>query len=310
MPLVVVAIGGNSLVKASQKGTIAEQFENAATTMRQLADVIAGGFDIVLTHGNGPQVGNVLLRVELAMHQVYPLPLDVCDADTVGGMGYMLQQTLCNELRRREQERTVVTCVTQVRVDAADPAFQKPTKPIGPFFTREAAEQKTARLGWKMVEDSGRGYRRVVPSPKPVDVIEIDAVRKLIAAKVIPIAVGGGGVPVVETDGMLHGVEAVIDKDLASALLGNLLGAETLLISTGVDAVQVNYGKPSARALETVSRAELRKHLADGQFPAGSMGPKIEAALAFLDRGGRQAIISSPERLADALAGKTGTRVT
>lgn len=308
MPLAVVAIGGNSLVQAHQKGTITEQFENSAITMKSLADLLERGYNVVLTHGNGPQVGNILLRVEAAESQVYPLPLDICDADTEGGMGYMLQQVLHNELKARGKSRTVVTVVTQVLVGSDDPAFQKPTKPIGPFYTKEIADLKK-KQGWTLVEDAGRGYRRVVPSPKPKDVIEVEAVKKLLAANMIPIAVGGGGVPVVEKNGHLQGIEAVIDKDLASALLANLLGAEVLIISTGVDAVQVNYRKPDAKTLTEVTRDELRKYLAEGQFPAGSMGPKVEAVLAFLDRGGKHAIITAPDKLVAAVEGKAGTHI-
>lgn len=309
MPLAVIAIGGNSLVQSNQVGNIAEQFENAALTCRGLADMAKNGWDMVLTHGNGPQVGNVMLRVELAAHKVYPLPLDICDADTEGGMGYMLQQVFGNELSSRGIERTVVTLVTQVLVTPKDPAFINPTKPIGPFFNEEIAKRRIENDGWHMIEDSGRGWRRVVASPLPEAVIEIEAIRRCIGDGMIPIAVGGGGVPVYEEDGLLYGIEAVVDKDRASALLATELGAELLLISTGVEQVQVGYNSPNARPLGHVSQDEVRQYLDSGEFPPGSMGPKIEAALEYLDKGGKKVIITSPERLADAIAGTAGTHI-
>ncbi|MEE8408998.1 MAG: carbamate kinase [Myxococcota bacterium] len=309
MPLVVVAIGGNSLVQSHQVGNIPEQFENAAIACTGIADVIERDWDVVLTHGNGPQVGNVLLRVEMASHQIYPLPLDICDADTEGGIGYMLQQVLGNTLRRRGVERTVVTFVTQILVDEDDPAFQNPTKPIGPFFDEDVAEERKQNRGWKMIEDAGRGWRRVVPSPQPLQIVEIEAIRRCVGDTMVPIAVGGGGVPVIRRDGDLVGVEAVVDKDLASALLGNVLGADTLLISTGVDQVQIRFNTPQAEPLGEVGRDEIRQSLAAGEFPAGSMGPKIRAALQFLDGGGQRVIITSPSLLLEAIDGEAGTRI-
>lgn len=309
MQLAVVAVGGNALAQSNQVGTIPEQFENATIMCKHLARLISSGVQIVLTHGNGPQVGNVLRRVELSRDQVYPLPLDVCDADTQGGIGYMLQQVLGNELRRVGVTRTVVTLVTQVLVDEKDTAFQNPTKPIGSFMTRDDAEKRQREQGWQVKEDSGRGYRRVVPSPKPLEVIEITAVRKCIEAGLVPIAVGGGGIPVVKQNGELHGVEAVIDKDRASALLASELGADLLIISTGVSEVQVRFGKPDARVLREVTRDELRKHYEAGEFPAGSMGPKVEATLDFLARGGKKVIITDPVHLEAALQNEAGTHV-
>ncbi len=310
MPLAVVAIGGNSLVTSHQVGTIAEQFANAALTCQELAHMVESGWDIVLTHGNGPQVGNVLLRVELAAQQVYTLPLDICDADTEGGIGYMLQQVLGNALRERGIARTVVTVITQVLVDAQDPAFTKPTKPIGPFFDRADAEERMRKRGWQMVEEPGRGWRRVVPSPKPKRILELDAIKRLTGDGIIPIAVGGGGVPVVERGGQLMGVEAVVDKDLASAMLARALGAELLLISTGVDHVQKDFATPSARDLQRVLSAELRRLWQAGAFAPGSMSPKIEAALQFIAGGGKRVIITSPRLISRALAGEAGTIIT
>jgi carbamate kinase len=309
MPLAVVAIGGNSLVQSHQVGNIAEQFDNAALTCERMADLVEKGWDLVISHGNGPQVGNVVLRVELAADKVYPLPLDICDADTAGGMGYMLQQVLGNSLRRRNIKRTVVTFVTQVRVAADDPAFDNPTKPIGPFFAKEIADKRIAENGWSMIEDSGRGWRRVVPSPLPEAIVELEAIRRCVGGDMVPIAVGGGGVPVYEKDDQLFGIEAVIDKDRASALLANELGAELLLISTGVDNVSIGFNTPNQRALGDATRDELRGHLDAGEFPPGSMGPKVEAALQFLDNGGKEVIITSPGKLADAVAGKGGTHI-
>lgn len=310
MNLAVVAVGGNALTQSNQVGTIPEQFANAASTCSHLAKLIANGVKMVVTHGNGPQVGNVLRRVELSRDQVYPLPLDVCDADTQGGIGYMLQQVLGNELRRLSQPHTVVTLVTQVLVDANDPGFANPTKPIGTFYKHDDAMLRIKELGWQMKEDAGRGYRRVVASPKPLEVIELEAVRRCLEAGLVPIAVGGGGIPVVRQGHELHGIEAVVDKDRASALLASALGADLLVISTGVPEVQVHFGKPDKRDLHEVSAAELLAHYEAGEFPAGSMGPKVEAALDFLSKGGKRVIITDPDHLEAALQNEAGTHVT
>jgi carbamate kinase len=307
--LAVVAVGGNALTRSNQVGTIPEQFDNALLTCRHLARMVERGTAFVLTHGNGPQVGNVLRRIELSRDQVYPLPLDICDADTQGGIGYMLQQVLGNELRQLRLDKTVVTLVTQVLVDGKDPAFANPDKPIGPFYGKADADKRMSE-GWQMREDAGRGYRRVVPSPKPLRIIELEAVRRCVEAGLLPIAAGGGGVPVIERDGELHGVEAVIDKDRASALLASNLGADLFVICTGVTEVQVRYGKSDARALREVSAGELRAHAQAGEFPAGSMGPKIEAALDYLGRGGRRVIITDAEHIGAALEGTAGTQIT
>ena len=310
MALAVVAIGGNSLVLDGQKGTIPEQFENAGTTSKHLADIIERGWDMVLTHGNGPQVGNILLRVEKAADEVYPLPLDICDADTEGGMGYMFQQVFGNELRSRKIDRTVITMVTQVEVDPADEAFQNPTKFIGPFFGADEVAAKESERGWVMKEDSNRGWRRVVPSPQPIRIVEFDAIKTALDAGLLPIAVGGGGVPVSSKDGILTGVEAVIDKDLASALLASELGAEILLISTGVEKVSINFGKENQKDLGNITLKELETYVAEGHFPAGSMGPKVQAAIKFLKAGGAKVIITNPDNLGLAVDGKAGTHIT
>jgi carbamate kinase len=308
--LAVVAIGGNSITRAGQRGTIPEQFDNSRATGRHIADMIARGYDVVITHGNGPQIGNILLRAELASTTLPPLPLDTCGADAQGGMGYMLQQVLGSVLKDRGIAKDVVTVLTQVLVDRNDPAFGKPTKPIGPFYSRDEAEKRRADLGWDIAEDANRGWRRVVPSPMPTRVIESGPIKALLKAGCVVIAVGGGGIPVVEVEGRLKGVEAVIDKDHASRLLANEIGAELLLISTAVERVSLHYGKPNETRLSALTVAEAKRYLAEKHFAAGSMGPKIQAAIDFIEGGGREVIITSPEHIGDALDGKTGTRVT
>jgi carbamate kinase len=305
----VVAMGGNSITKANQAGTIPEQFANARETSRHIAAMIARGYDVVVTHGNGPQVGNILLRAEMASCVLPGLPLDTCGADSQGGMGYMIQQVLGSELRKRGIERDVVTVLTQVVVDASDPAFSNPSKPIGPFYTGEEAERKRAEAGWAVVEVGHRGWRRVVPSPMPVRIVEIGAIRALLGAGCVVIAVGGGGIPVVEDGGELKGVEAVIDKDHASRLLAVEIGAGLFLMSTDVERVALNFGKENQRELPTLSIEEAKEYYRQGQFPPGSMGPKILAGVAFLEAGGESVIITNPESIERALDGETGTRL-
>ncbi|MBI5878794.1 MAG: carbamate kinase [Chloroflexi bacterium] len=310
MPTAVVAVGGNSLIADAKHQTVGDQFAATRETAIPLAEMVEAGWNIVVTHGNGPQVGFILLRSELASHVLHPVPLDSCDADTQGALGYMIQQCLQNEFRRRGIARQAVTVVTQMRVDAADPAFQKPSKPIGSFYDETRAREYMQSRGWVMVEDAGRGWRRVVPSPKPQEIVEVDVIERLIADGFVVIAVGGGGIPVVRDEaGNLRGVEAVIDKDYASALLASEIHADLLLISTAVERVALDYHKPTQRDLDRLTVAEAREHLAAGQFPAGSMGPKIEAALGFLARGGREVLITNPESIARALRGETGTRI-
>lgn len=304
---VVVAIGGNSLLMAHQVGTIEEQRENALATCEALADLAAEGHRLVITHGNGPQVGNVLLRVELAADRVYTLPLDICDSDTQGGIGYMLQQILGDGLEARGLPRRAATVVTQVVVDRSDPAFAHPDKPIGAFLTREVATEERADDGHAYREIDSRGFRMVVPSPKPLKIVELDAILALFAAGIIPICVGGGGIPVCREGQRLLGCEAVIDKDRASSLLAQKLGAETLVITTGVDNVLLDYEQPTQRAVSRLSVAEAKGYLAEGQFGAGTMGPKIEACIGFLEAGGRQALVTSPDKLRAGLQGQAGT---
>jgi carbamate kinase len=306
--LLVLAIGGNALVRSGQAGTIAEQVENVRVLGERVCDVAEDGWRVLLTHGNGPQVGSALLRSEMAAHMTYTLPLDVCVADTQGGMGYVLQQAVGNSFRHRGRREPVVSVVTQVRVRRDDPAFGNPTKPIGPFYSASDAERRT-QSGWQMVEDAGRGYRRVVASPEPDSVVEVDALRVLLDSGCVVIAGGGGGVPVSEDDHGLGGVEAVIDKDRTSALIAMALGADTLLIATGEERIALDYRKPTQRWLDHLLEAEAVEHLAAGQFPPGSMGPKVEAALTFLRGGGGSAIVTTPERVREALHGQAGTRI-
>jgi carbamate kinase len=305
----VVAIGGNAITRPGQVGTIPEQFANAEQACRDLLVLIEGGYDLILTHGNGPQVGNILLRVELSAHQVYTLPLDTCVSDSQGGMGYMLQQVMHNVLSERNIHKTVATVLTQSVVDEDDAAFGSPSKPVGPFYRRERADLLEKEKGWRLVEDAGRGYRRVVPSPVPCEIIEIDAIRDLLEAGNVVIAAGGGGIPVIRRKGRLQGVEAVIDKDHASSLLARELGVDLLLIATSVEHVFLNYGKPDQEPLRRVSAHQVETYIEEGQFPAGSMGPKMEAAVAYLRSGGREVIITDISAVARALAGETGTHI-
>ena len=309
MPTAVVAIGGNSLIGRGEKGTLEEQRRNLQTTCEGIAAVLAAGYRTVVTHGNGPQVGDALLRSELAAGQVEQLPMDACVAETQGSIGYLLQQTLQETLPRHGLRRPVVTMVTQVLVSRRDPAFRNPTKPVGPFYNQDEAERHHRTLGWQMVQDGCLGYRRVVPSPEPREIMELPAIQAALESDALVIACGGGGIPVVFRRDRLAGIDAVIDKDRASALLAWELEAELFLISTGVPQVALNYGTPAQQQLERMSVTEARAYLREGQFPAGSMGPKIEAALAYLDRGGPMVIITSPENISEALHGMAGTRI-
>ncbi len=306
--IAVVAVGGNSLIKDAQHRTVPDQYAAAAESMHHIVDMLEQGWNVVVTHGNGPQVGFILRRSELARHELHEVPLDSCGADTQGAIGYMFQRALHNEFKRRGLDRPAATIVTQTLVDANDPAFARPSKPIGSFMTEAEARQKMDEEGWSMVEDAGRGWRRVVASPKPQRILEQAAIEALLATGVVVIAVGGGGIPVMENDdGDLTGVEAVIDKDYASALLASALPADVFVISTAVEKVALNYNKPDQRWLDRLTLAEAKQYLAEGHFQKGSMGPKIEAAISFLERGGRQAVITNPENLGRALAGETGT---
>ncbi len=306
--LAVVAVGGNALIKDKNHQTVPDQYQAAAETMKHIASMIIEGWDVVVTHGNGPQVGFILRRSELASHELHEVPLDYCGADTQGAIGYMFQQALHNEFRLRGIDKQAATVVTQTIVDRTDPAFQHPTKPIGSFMDEAAAKEKMAKEGWTMVEDAGRGWRRVVPSPIPQTIVEADAIRSLIDNGFVVVAVGGGGIPVMQLEnGDLTGVEAVIDKDFGSAILASMINADLFLISTAVEKVAINFNKPDQKWLDTMTVAEARKYLAEGQFAKGSMLPKIEAILKFMDKGGKKALITDPEHIKDALEGKTGT---
>jgi len=307
----VVAIGGNSLIKDKQHKTIPDQYKAARETCVHIAGMIQQGWDVAIGHGNGPQVGFILRRSELAQHELHEVPLDICGADTQGAIGYMLQQNLYNEFLRRGVEKQATTVVTQVLVDRDDPAFQNPTKPIGSFLSEEEALRRRREEDWAVVEDAGRGWRRVVPSPLPRRVIEVDAVKELIEAGFVVITVGGGGIPVVEDEeGNLQGCAAVIDKDYASSLLARSIHADLLLISTAVEKVALNYGKPTQTCLDHMTLEEAKGYLAEGHFAPGSMGPKIQAIIWFLEAGGREAIVTNPENIERALAGETGTHIT
>jgi len=309
--VVVIALGGNALIMEGQRGTIAEQFENTRKSLDGIVYCLKQGYGIVITHGNGPQVGNMLLMVESSRNQVPELPLGVCVADTEGAIGYMIQQSLTNRLRKEGIDRCVVTVLTQVIVDRHDNAFSNPTKPIGPFFTREAAERFHKEKGWHIIEDSHRGYRRVVASPNPLKIVEDRAIKGLQEAGDIVIAAGGGGIPVImKEDGDLEGVDVVIDKDLASSVLARDIKADCLMMLTGVVHVFLNFKQPNERALKVLTVKEAERYLKEGHFPPGSMGPKIQAAINFLNWGGEVAIITSIDKVKEALEGITGTKIT
>lgn len=306
----VVAIGGNSLIKDKNHQSVPDQYAAAHETCIHIAGMIEQGWDVAIGHGNGPQVGFILRRSELSRHELHEVPLDFCGADTQGAIGYMLQQNLHNEFRRRGLNKQAATVVTQVLVDRNDPAFQNPTKPIGSFMDEAEALRRRETEGWDVVEDAGRGWRRVVASPLPVRVVERDAVKNLIDAGFVVITVGGGGIPVIEDkEGNLRGVAAVIDKDYASSLLATSIGADLFLISTAVEKVALNYGKPDQKWLDRITADEARGYMAEGHFAPGSMKPKIQAILWFLERGGQEAIITNPENIERALAGETGTHI-
>lgn len=309
MKTALIAIGGNSLIRAGEKGTNAEQLANARRTAHALVSLIADGCRLVITHGNGPQVGADLLRSERASDQVPPLPLDACGAQTQGEIGYVLAQALQREISGSGLVMPVTAVVTQTLVSSDDPAMLHPTKPIGPFYSREEAEQRQRTLGWQIVEDAARGYRRVVPSPEPVEIVELEVIRNLVREGVLVIACGGGGIPVVRTNGGVRGIEAVIDKDRASALLALKLGVDLFVISTDVDRVYLDYKKPTQRALDHVTASELEAHCRAGHFPPGNMGPKVESVLRFLRGGGREAIVTCYEQLHDAVTAHAGTHI-
>jgi carbamate kinase len=308
--LVVVAFGGNALIRRGEEGTQTEQIENSERLARRLVALVREGDDLLLVHGNGPQVGTILIQVEEAVTKVPPISLDLCVAQSQGSIGYLLERSLVNRLRARGIRREVVSLISQVVVDRSDPGFRKPSKPIGPFYTRYRAEYLAKRQGWLMVEDSGRGYRKLVPSPRPREVLCLRTIREALKRGCIVIAGGGGGVPVYRDErGVLRGVEAVIDKDRTAGLLAKELEADLFVILTAVDRVYLNFGRPDQLPADRLAVSDVRRHLRDGQFPAGSMGPKMETAADFVEGTGREVLISSVEKVKEALAGKSGTRI-
>ncbi len=309
-PLIVVALGGNAILRKGQKGTVEEQWSNIRRATALLAELVEEGYRLVITHGNGPQVGNLLVMMDAVKDRIPPLTMDIAGAMTQGWIGYMIQQALINELRRRDIWLPVVTIVTQILVDKEDPSFSNPTKYVGPYYTEEEARRLAEEKGWTMRRDPRGGWRRVVPSPEPLGIVERNAIRHLVREGYIVIASGGGGIPVVMEGAEFRGVEAVIDKDLAAQLLANSLGAEILLILTDVPGVALNYGKPGERWLRRVSLEEVEEYYRQGHFPPGSMGPKILAAARFLRGGGRRAIICALEDAVECVAGRKGTEIT
>lgn len=306
--LAVVAFGGNALLRPEDRGTQEEQIARAKQAARWLAEIVRYGYKLIVVHGNGPQVGNILVQAEEASTKIPPQSLDVCVAQTEGSIGFMLQQAIRNRLESIGLGGEVATVLTEVEVDPADPAFKRPTKPIGPFFTRYRAEALERDLGWTMKEDSGRGWRHVVPSPKPLRVLNIDTIAHMLDTASVVVAAGGGGIPVVKgRDNQWRGIEAVIDKDYASALLASKLSADLFIVLTGVPKVAIDFNKPTQRFLDRMTIAEAEKYMADGQFPPGSMGPKIDASMQFVRASGRQVLITDVDVLREALEGKDGT---
>jgi carbamate kinase len=304
----VVAVGGNSLIPDKTRKTIPDQYEAAAETMAHIAGMIQSGWNVVITHGNGPQVGFIMRRAEIALHELHPVPLDYCGADTQGAIGYMFQRALHNEFRRRGIKKQAATVVTQVLVDRDDQAFENPTKPIGSFMDEVSALKRRDEEGWMVVEDAGRGWRRVVPSPLPIRIVEVDAIQALLEGGFVVISIGGGGIPVVvDETGDLVGIEAVIDKDFASSLLATNIGADLFLISTAVEKIALNFNKSDQQWLDRMTLPEAKRYLEEGHFAKGSMEPKVQAIIGYLERGGKKALITDPENIERALAGETGT---
>ena len=309
--LTVLAIGGNSLIKDRKSVALQDQYEAVKETTRYIADLIENDLNIVITHGNGPQVGFIYRRGELAQHELPLIPLDICGADTQGAIGYMIEKALLNELRKRGVEKRITALVTMTLVDRDDSSFQNPTKPIGSFMPREKALANKEQFGWDIAEDAGRGFRRVVPSPIPRKIIELDAIKTLLEKNYVVIAAGGGGIPVIKNDaGDLEAVEAVIDKDLGSSLLARNLGADTFIISTSIDAAYLNFGQENQEPLRHATLSDMKEYLEQGHFKPGSMKPKVESIVQFLEGGGKRAIITSPENLLKAVNGECGTTIT
>lgn len=308
--IALIAFGGNAILPNGQRGLQKEQMKNAEKAAKMMMEIVSKGYELIVVHGNGPQVGNLLIQMEEASNKIPPFTLEVCDAMTEGSMGYMLEKALINELRKNSIDKEVVTILTQVIVDREDPAFQNPTKPVGPFYTQYRAQQLMKEKKWTMVEDAGRGWRKVVPSPRPIDIVPKRVINDLVRSGRIVIAAGGGGIPVIiNSKGLIEGVEAVIDKDYASALLASEVGVDLFIILTGVDRVYLNYGKENQKEIKVMKVQEAKKYLEEGQFPPGSMGPKIKAAIQYIETGGKEVLITSASKLKAALAKKSGTRI-
>lgn len=306
--IAVVAVGGNALIKDKAHQTVQDQYDCAKDTMKHIVDMIEKGWDVAISHGNGPQVGFILRRSELAKHELHEVPLDFCGADSQGAIGYMFQRALDNEFKRRGLKKDAATVITQTIVSKDDPAFIHPTKPIGTFMEEEEAKSRAEKDGWTVVEDAGRGWRRVVPSPLPERIVEANVIDSLINAGIIVVAVGGGGIPVIENeDGDIEGIEAVIDKDFGSSLLAMMINADLFVISTAVEKVAINFNKPDQKWLDKMTVAEAKQYIEEGHFAPGSMLPKVKAILQFLENGGKKALITDPEHIGEALEGKTGT---
>ncbi len=308
--IALIAFGGNALLPENQRGLQEEQMRNAQRAARLMVHVVRKGYELIIVHGNGPQVGNLLIQMEEAVTKVPPFSLEVCDAMTEGSMGFMLEKAIINELRTRSIDKEVVTVLTQVVVDREDAAFAEPTKPVGPFYTKYRAQILAKEKKWAMVEDAGRGYRKVVPSPRPIDVVPKWVIRDLVSAGRIVIAAGGGGIPIIINGrGLFKGVEAVIDKDHAASLIAREVKVDLFVILTGVERVFLDYGTPQERPIETLTIAQAKEQLDQGQFPRGNMGPKIEAAIEYIQGGGQEVLITSASHLKAALLGRSGTRI-
>ena len=308
--LALIAFGGNALLPENQRGIQEEQMKNAERAAQLMAHIVRKGYELIIVHGNGPQVGNLLIQMEEAVTKVPPYSLDLCDAMTEGSMGFMLERALVNELRRHSIDKEVASLVSQVVVDKDDPAFAKPTKPVGPFYSQARAQELARDKKWVMVEDAGRGWRKVVPSPKPIDVVPNGIIRELVEAGRIVIAAGGGGIPIIiNGNGLFEGVEAVIDKDYAASLLAREVRVDLFIILTAIERVFIDFGKPTQREAPVLTVDEARRFLADGQFPPGSMGPKIRAAVEYIEAGGREVLITKDSHLKAALINRSGTRI-
>lgn len=308
--IALIAFGGNAILSENQRGLQSEQMKNAQKAARLMIHVVKKGYDLIIVHGNGPQVGNLLIQMEEAINKIPPFSLEVCDAMTEGSMGYMLERAIINELRRSSLDKEVATLITQVVVDKDDSAFESPTKPIGPFYTKYRAQMLARQKKWTMIEDAGRGYRKVVPSPKPIDVVPKRVIRDLVHSGKIVITAGGGGIPIIiNGNGLFQGVEAVIDKDHAASLIASEVKADLFIVLTNVERVYLNFGKPDEEPIEVMSVDQAQSYLEQGQFPPGSMGPKIQAAIDYIRNGGKEVLITSANYLKAALINRSGTKI-